>query len=440
MSRRVPVYLWVALLAIVSAVVPLGVASAATTVSGSRASTPTYIQCPGSVDMTLTLIGRGTSPSQPNAATGVKVLDKVDQDFSISNLAASKGNVIQTGNELAWAIDQLGAETVTLTYTATHVKKAHGGYMAVTDPAVYSDNEGHSVTIPTKSVFVNGQCTPLRQAGATLKKTAIQTYALPGDIIDYRVVVNLKSYMVNVVVQDIFSNGIDYVPGSAMLGSSMTADPTRIETLPGRNTYEFNNLGNRPAGSYTLSYKGRVDPNKQCQGQMVSNEAHLFVKGIFGDASTVTTPVVCSAPKPRVDGTIKKTASPGRIVLGAASPGAAAVGGIVEYSEAINLKAPAAEVVVEELFLGGLNYVKGSAKLNGSPIPDPVSTFTQENRLVYEFRLQNLPRGQSTLNYQGMVDPNRKSRAPKVSSEAHLYVNGFREGQSTVNTALVIRP
>lgn len=438
MSTRVPFHLWVPLLAVVCGILPLAVASAATSVYATRTQNTTYIQCDGSIDLTLRLTGGGTTPSQPAAASHVKVVDRVDQDFTISNLSASKGSVAKTGNELTWTIDQLGAETVSLSYTANHVKKAHGGYMAITEPAVYSDDEGHTVTIPTKSVFVNGRCTPLRQAGATLKKTAAQSYALPGDLIDYKVVVNLKSYMVNVVVQDIFSNGVDYVPGSAWLGSSMAGDPTKVEDLTGRRTYEFY-LGNRPAGSYTLRYQGRVDPNKQCQGQMVSNEAHLFVKGIFGDASTVTTPIVCSAPKPRIDGSIKKSASPGSLTLGGAPPGGSPAGPIVTYSEEILLKANAAEVVVEELFLSGLDYVKGSAKLNGNPMTDPVRTFVQENRMVYEFRLQNLPKGSSTLSYQAAVDPNRKSNEPKVSGESHLYVNGYREGQSTVNTRLVIR-
>jgi uncharacterized protein YegL len=90
------------------------------------------------------------------AATNVTVIDTVAPQFSVSGAAASKGSVNQAGNQLTWTIDELGTESVTLTFTATHLPAAGGGVLAVNPSVAYSDTEGHVVTFGNPTVNVRG--------------------------------------------------------------------------------------------------------------------------------------------------------------------------------------------------------------------------------------------------------------------------------------------
>jgi hypothetical protein len=90
------------------------------------------------------------------AATNVTVVDTVDSHFVVSAPVASKGSVLQVGNVLTWTIAELGTETVTLTYTATHNPALPGGVEQVNDSVTYTDAEGKVVTFPNPSVNVRG--------------------------------------------------------------------------------------------------------------------------------------------------------------------------------------------------------------------------------------------------------------------------------------------
>ncbi len=90
------------------------------------------------------------------AASGVTVVDTVAPQFSVSGAAASKGSVAQNGNQLTWTITELGTETVTLTFTATHLPAAGGGPLAVNPTVAYTDAEGHVVTFGNPVVNVRG--------------------------------------------------------------------------------------------------------------------------------------------------------------------------------------------------------------------------------------------------------------------------------------------
>ncbi|WP_447002916.1 VWA domain-containing protein [Saccharothrix isguenensis] len=90
------------------------------------------------------------------AATNVTVVDTVAPQFSVSGAAVSKGSVGQAGNQLTWTIDELGTESVTLTFTATHLPAAGGGALAVNPSVVYSDTEGHVVAFGNPTVNVRG--------------------------------------------------------------------------------------------------------------------------------------------------------------------------------------------------------------------------------------------------------------------------------------------
>jgi len=90
------------------------------------------------------------------AATDVMVVDTVDSHFSVSGAVASTGAVGQLGNVLTWTIAELGTETVTLTFTATHDPAQPGGIEQVNDSTVYSDAEGQSIDFGNPSVEVHG--------------------------------------------------------------------------------------------------------------------------------------------------------------------------------------------------------------------------------------------------------------------------------------------
>jgi uncharacterized protein YegL len=90
------------------------------------------------------------------AATNITVVDTVDSHFSVSGAAASKGIVNTVGNVVTWTIDELGTETVTLTFTATHDATKAGGVEQVNDSVTYTDAEGHVVAFNNPSVNVRG--------------------------------------------------------------------------------------------------------------------------------------------------------------------------------------------------------------------------------------------------------------------------------------------
>ncbi len=90
------------------------------------------------------------------AATNVSIVDTVDSHFAVSTPTASKGTVIQAGNVLTWTIPELGTETVTLTFTATHNPALPGGVEQVNDSVAYTDTEGHTVSFGNPSVNVRG--------------------------------------------------------------------------------------------------------------------------------------------------------------------------------------------------------------------------------------------------------------------------------------------
>ena len=90
------------------------------------------------------------------AATNIEIVDTVDSHFTISGESVDKGNIAKLGNVLTWTIDELGTETVTLTYTATHDNTQPGGVETVNDEVTYSDDENHDVIFPNPEVNVHG--------------------------------------------------------------------------------------------------------------------------------------------------------------------------------------------------------------------------------------------------------------------------------------------
>src|SRR3954452_9039898 len=89
------------------------------------------------------------------AATGISINEKVNSNFSVSNVSATKGTSTSTGNEIDWTIPTLGSEDVALTFTITHTGSDDGNFQ-LNDLITYSDAEGQNVTFPNPVVEVTG--------------------------------------------------------------------------------------------------------------------------------------------------------------------------------------------------------------------------------------------------------------------------------------------
>jgi uncharacterized protein YegL len=114
-----------------------------------------YFHAPSSAELQQIFTTIGAAIVVP-AATNVTVVDTVGPQFSVSGAVASKGGVVQAGNQLTWTIGELRTESVTLTFTATHLPSAGGGTIAVNPSVSYSDTQGRLVTFPNPTVKVHG--------------------------------------------------------------------------------------------------------------------------------------------------------------------------------------------------------------------------------------------------------------------------------------------
>lgn len=114
-----------------------------------------YYQAPTPAQLQQVFEAIGAAIVVP-AATGVTVVDTVAPQFTVSGAAVSKGSVAQNGNQLTWTVAELGTESVTLTFTATHLPTAGGGALAVNPTVAYTDAEGHVVTFGNPAVNVRG--------------------------------------------------------------------------------------------------------------------------------------------------------------------------------------------------------------------------------------------------------------------------------------------
>ncbi len=145
-------------------------------------------------------------------------------------------------------------------------------------------------TIKLTNLKVQGYQAPAANF-VDIRKASSPSKVLPGGTIDYRVTVQVGSPKSNVVVQDSFLNGVSLVAGTALL-DGLPITPILIAQHQNRQVYQFQ-LGDLPAGSYTLTFRGQVDPDKQCRGQKVTNDTSLYINGKFADTSKSDTPLRC---------------------------------------------------------------------------------------------------------------------------------------------------
>jgi uncharacterized protein YegL len=89
------------------------------------------------------------------AATNITILSKVNSNFTVSNVNASKGTSSLSGNDVGWTIPSLGSETTSLSYTITHNGVSDGDF-PVNDLVTYTDSEGQTVNFGSPIVHVSG--------------------------------------------------------------------------------------------------------------------------------------------------------------------------------------------------------------------------------------------------------------------------------------------
>jgi len=185
------------------------------------------------------------------AATNIEIVDTVDSHFTITGESVDKGNIAMLGNVLTWTIDELGTETVTLTYTATHDNTQPGGVETVNDGVTYSDDENHVVIFPNPEVNVRG-------CAAYLALTPETDENIVGE-----------DHTVTATVTDDFNDPVE----SIMIDFSVTGGPSVVDGDPsaptpymgsdvtdaiGEVTFTFTNSEASPD---TITAEALVQPN-----------------------------------------------------------------------------------------------------------------------------------------------------------------------------------
>ncbi|ROP42334.1 von Willebrand factor type A domain-containing protein [Saccharothrix texasensis] len=206
------------------------------------------------------------------AATGVTVVDTVSPQFSVSGAAASKGAVGQNGNQLTWTIDQLGTETVTLTFTATHLAATGGGPLPVNPTVAYTDAEGHVVTFGNPAVNVRGCAAAIDVE----PEHAVNELGTPG-----------QTHTVTATVTDDFG---DPVPNT----------PVDFSVLSGPNAGAAGNGSTSGAGAVDFTYPDAQGlaglGTDSIRGCFTHAAGHQVCDDVLKDWVDTTPPVVTCAP------------------------------------------------------------------------------------------------------------------------------------------------
>ncbi|NUT50371.1 MAG: VWA domain-containing protein [Saccharothrix sp.] len=206
------------------------------------------------------------------AATGVTVVDTVAPAFTISGAAVSKGSVAQNGNQLTWTIAELSTETVTLTFTATHVPSAGGGALAVNPSVAYTDAEGHVVAFANPTVNVHG-CAAFIDVEP---EHAVNELGTPG-----------QTHTVTALVTDDFGDPVADVPVTFAVQSGPNAGAAGGANTSGAGTADFTYPATQGlAGLGTDSIRGCFT---RADGQQVCDD-------VLKDWVDTTPPVVTCSP------------------------------------------------------------------------------------------------------------------------------------------------
>lgn len=206
------------------------------------------------------------------AATGVTVVDTVAPQFSVGGAAVSKGSVAQNGNQLTWTIPELATETVTLTFTATHLPAAGGGALAVNPSVAYTDAEGHVVTFGNPTVNVRG-CAAFIDVEP---EHAVNELGTPG-----------QTHTVTATVTDDF-------------GDPVANTPVDFTILSGPNAGGAGSGGTSAAGTVDFTYPATQGPaglgQDSIRGCFTHAAGHRVCDDVLKDWVDTTPPVVTCAP------------------------------------------------------------------------------------------------------------------------------------------------
>ena len=123
------------------------------------------------------------------------------------------------------------------------------------------------------------------------------------------------------------------------------------------------------------------------------------------------------------------------------------IDGSIPYTVSFKIgKTGAKDVVIEDLFLHGIDLPTGATGIltgpnGGGPTTiTPVQTAANDDRNVYEFRLGDLAEGSYTLTYTAIVIPGyytaRSATGKYVMNEVHFFAQGKWKAKSIVRTPL----
>jgi Mg-chelatase subunit ChlD len=113
-----------------------------------------FFPAPTASDLETAFEGIGASIVIP-AATNIAINNKVNSNFTVSNVSSTKGAATLVGNEIKWEILSLVSETITLTYTLTPTELANGD-INVSEFITYLDDEQQNVAFSNPIVHVKG--------------------------------------------------------------------------------------------------------------------------------------------------------------------------------------------------------------------------------------------------------------------------------------------
>ncbi|MEU4745088.1 VWA domain-containing protein [Actinosynnema sp. NPDC023658] len=230
-----------------------------------------YFAAPTSADLQQVFEAIGAAIVVP-AATGVSVVDTVAPQFSISDAAVSKGSVAQAGNQLTWTVGELGTETATLTFTATHHPAAGGGALPVNPSVAYTDTEGHAVTFGNPSVNVHGCAAAIDVE----PEHAVNELGTPG-----------QTHTVTATVTDDF-------------GAPVPATAVDFSVLSGPNAGAAGGANTSAAGTADFTYPGTQGlaglGTDTIRGCFTHADGHAVCDDVLKDWVDTTPPVVTCRP------------------------------------------------------------------------------------------------------------------------------------------------
>lgn len=340
-------------------------------------------------------IRHSTSSDAPAYDLALTDLVPAGMELVAGSLTASAGTVGNSGNAIAWSVDQylVGASTVTITYTAKLLNSVTPGQVlsntarltydsTPADPAIpgsptaaedllsrsYNtlDTETRTVVLaPTidKSVIGTGDSTSGSAFGV-----AANPDAAPGETVTYRLTVTVGEGTQRLVVSDALPTGLILQSaaiesiGATITGSALAVGAGPTSTSGGAYAFDFGTIVNagdndRDAGdTVTILVTGRVDTTAAA-GSTLTNTGTVQTYAPGGG----TTGLVTATDDAKID-----VVRPDLVIVKDAVPAAGRdAGDLVTYtvtlSHATGSSATAYLVTLSDLLPAGVTLVAGTA-------------------------------------------------------------------------------